>query len=198
MSAQPIANDRLYTTSEYFEILRDSLHKIEFVDGRLRMMAGGTEAHTDIVDNTFVALRNAESGCKVRSSETAVTIQNLNRYYFPDMTAVCEEKTSSEPGKGIFRITNPALIVEVLSESTAGYDRGEKFSAYRQLDSFREYLLIDSRKMYVETFYREEHDLWRIGNYYEADQEVPLRTLGISLPPHRIYEGVEFSEQTPQ
>ena len=185
--------DQRYTKQEYFELLRSSQHKYEYLDGRVRMMAGGTAAHNDIVDNTFVALRTSGTSCKVRSSETAVAIDSLNRYFFPDMSAVCAEKTEDEGGTGIYRITNPALLVEVISESSDPYDRTEKFSAYRRLPSFREYLLIDSRRHLIETYYREERDLWRIGNYFDLDQEIELSTLGISVPMAVFYEGAAFS-----
>jgi Uma2 family endonuclease len=183
-----------YTKEEYLELLRDSLHKYEYLDGVVRMMAGGTAAHADIVDNTFVALRTAAHGCRVKSSETAVSIASLNRYFFPDASAVCDLPPQYEDGGGIARLTNPALIVEVLSDSTADYDRTEKFSAYRRLDSFREYVLIDSRRHYVETFYREQQDLWHIGNYHRMEQMVPFRTLGVEVELSKLYEGVEFPE----
>ena len=186
--------DRYYTKEEYFELLRDSLHKYEYLDGRIRMMAGGTEAHSDMVDNAFFALRARSKKCKVRSSETAVAVNELNRYYFPDVSAVCDERTEKEAESGIFRITNPALLVEVISDSSDPGDRTEKFSAYRRLASFREYLLIDSRRYSAETFYREQPDLWRIGNYFELDQEVELRMLGISVPLSVFYEGVALEE----
>jgi Uma2 family endonuclease len=185
--------DRTYTREEYFELLRSSQYKFEYLGGRVRMMAGGTEAHSEIVDNTFYVLRARSVNCKVRSSETAVAEQELNRYFFPDVSAVCAERTERESETGIFRITNPALLVEVLSDSSDPYDRTEKFSAYRRLTSFREYLLIDSRRHYAETYYREQPELWRIGNYFELQQEVELRTLGIRIPLQDFYGGWTFS-----
>ncbi len=97
--------------------------------------------------------------------------------------------------KGIARITNPCLIVEVISNSSVEIDRVEKFHAYRQLDSFKEYLLIDSRRLLIETFYREASDLWHIRSYFREEQEVEIRTLGISIPVSTFYEGVRFEEE---
>ena len=184
--------DRHYTKEEYFELLCTSLHKYEYLDGRVRMIAGGTEAHTDIMDNTFFALRARSKKYKVRSSETAVAVGELNRYYFPDVSAVCDERTEKKSETGIFRITNPALLMEVVSDSSYPGDRTEKFSAYRRLASFREYLLIDSRQYSAETFYREQPDLWRIGDYFESEQEVELRTFGINVALKEFYAGVEL------
>lgn len=86
-------------------------------------------------------------------------------------------------------------MVEVLSTSSESYDRTEKFSAYRRLDSFREYLLIDSRRYYAETFYREQPELWRIGNYFDLAQEVELRMLGVRIPLRDLYADVNFPEE---
>ena len=187
---------RYYTKEDYFALLRNSQHKYEYLDGRVKMMAGGTVAHADIVDRTFLALSNAKHDCRVKSSETAVSVAVVNKFFFPDMSAVCEERNEYEQS-GIARLTNPALLVEVLSESTADYDRTTKFSAYRQLPSFREYLLIDSRRYNVETYYREQSDLWRIANYQELDQEVRINTLNISLPLSIFYEGVVLDPEPP-
>lgn len=182
--------NRRYTKEEYFALLEKSLHKLEYLDGEIRMMSGGKVAHNDIIDNTFTALRNQQGSCKVKGSENAVAIPKLNRYFFPDMTVTCQKPTYEEGG--IARLTNPELIIEVLSESTADYDRSDKFTAYRQLNSFKEYILIDSRKMRVDTFYRESHDLWHIRSYYENDQAVEVKTLGIEVPMSVVYEGIAF------
>jgi len=87
------------------------------------------------------------------------------------------------------------LIVEVLSESTAEYDRSDKFTAYRQLESFKEYILIDSRRMRVDTFYRETNQYWHIGSYFEPDHEVHVRTLDVTLPLTAIYADVVFPDK---
>lgn len=120
----------------------------------------------------------------------AISIEKVNRYFFPDVSAVCNEEIKLDESKGIARMTNPCLIIEVLSETTADYDRGEKFRTYRQLDSFKEYLLIDSRKLSIDYFYRETNELWRIRSFYKADQEIEIRTLGVTLPVTAFYEGV--------
>jgi Uma2 family endonuclease len=181
--------DQQYTKEEYFELLRTSTHKYEYVNGRVRMMAGGTAAHNDIVGNVYFALRSASSTCQIKNSETAIAV--ANRYHFPDASAVCEEEAKYERG-GIARLINPALLVEVISDSSDPYDRTEKFSAYRRLPSFREYLLIDSRRHLVETYYQKKRDLWRIENSFDMEQEIELSTLGVSIPMAAFYEGVTF------
>ncbi len=182
---------RAYSKEEYFALLEKSLHKLEFIDGEVRMMSGGSIAHNRIIGNVFGTLWSQKGSCEVNNSENAVAIDHLNTYFSPDLTANCH-KTEFQEG-GIAKITNPALIVEVLSESTAEYDRTDKFTAYRQLESFQEYILIDSRRMRVDTFYRETHQFWHIGSYFNPDHEVEVRTLGLKLPMTTIYGGVEFT-----
>lgn len=186
--------NRRYTPEEYFEQLKKSEHKLEYVSGEIRMMAGGTMNHSTIVENAFFQLRSSKGDCTVKSSEMAVSIRSLNRYYFPDVSAVCEEDIELEETKGIARMINPCLIVEVLSESTGETDRAEKFNAYRQLDSFKEYILIDSRKLLVDTYYRESNELWHIRSYFKEDQLVDIRTLGVQIPVGDFYEGVVFED----
>lgn len=156
------------------------------------MMAGGSNEHAQIVENAFFQLRSNQGSCRVRSSELAVSVANLNRYFFPDVSAVCNENENLEQHNGIACLTNPALIVEVLSESTTDYDRSDKFHSYRQLPSFREYVLINSQKLSVETFYQETEDLWHIRSYFKRGQRVEFRTLGVSILIDDLYDGVEL------
>ena len=186
----------LITKEAYFKQLERSEHKLEFVDGVIRMMAGGTRNHATIVDNTVFALRSHQGSCSTKSGETAVSVSSLNRYYFPDASVVCEEE-QYESETGIALLTNPCLVVEVLSRSTGKMDCTEKFNAYRQIPSFREYLLIDSETLSVQTFYREANDLWQIRSYWEPGQQVYIRTLDLTLPIEQLYAGVTFPEPDP-
>ena len=192
MEAEKVITDRHYTKEEYFDLLRDSLHKYEYLDGRVKMMAGGSTAHGDIVGNIYYEMRRGNHDCKVNNSEIAVSVAKANKYYFPDASAVCAPP-QYEPG-GLAKLTNPSLIVEVLSDKTVEYDRSGKFIDYRKLDSFREYILIDSRKYSIESYYRESNDLWRIGNYYKLEHLLPVYTLGIEIALADIYSGVPLEE----
>lgn len=183
-----------YSEQEYFDLLAKSDRKIEYLDGTLRMMAGGTIAHNDIIDNTFGALWSQRGKCKVKNSENAVAISQSNSYLFPDLTVTCQ-KPEYLAGPGIAKLINPQLIIEVLSKNTAEYDRTDKFTAYRKLDSFKEYILIDSLRMRIDTYYRETNQYWHIGSYYEPGHEVDIRTLGIKLPIEVFYEDVIFDNE---
>ncbi len=188
-----LRQDRSYTEQEYFNLLVNSDGKYEFEDGIVTMMAGGKKAHNKIVRNTFFAANAQKKQCELFLSDTAIYIPQLNRYYFPDFSAVCEKEDTTDKG-GIERLLNPALLVEVLSKSTSQMDRGKKFEAYKTLPSFREYVMIDSREMLVTTYYKAEKGLWRIGSYFNLDQNVEFTTLGIRIPMSVIYDGVEFED----
>lgn len=140
---------------EYFKMLVASEHKIEYDNGKIMMMAGGSQNHTTIVDNTFFNLRANQSNCRAWSSETAVSIESLGKYYFPDAMIVCGDDSKFNENASIARLLNPRLVVEVVSETSSDRDRVEKFRAYCQLESFKEYLLIDSRSYLIDVFYRE-------------------------------------------
>lgn len=184
--------DRKYNQEEYLSILKDSLHKLEFHNGDITMMAGATRSHNEITSNLFVALRNGKSGCYIQGSDTAISVKKTGSYFFPDILATCKDPEFEDGG--IARLLNPELIVEVLSLSTERRDRSIKWDAYMSLDSLKEYVLIDSKSMSVQTYYRQEKGSWSIGSFYLPEQEVEFKTLGISVPISVIYEGIEFPE----
>jgi len=185
--------DREYSLAEYLELLANSDVKLEYADGKITMMSGSTRAHSDIADNTFVALRTGNTSCYIKSSDMAVSIQATGAHYFPDISATCEEP-EFESG-GIARLKNPSSLIEVLSLSTERKDRGEKFDAYKTLPSFKEYILIDSKSLQVHAYYRKDKGDWQIGNYYRLDQHVEINSLGISIPMSVIYHGVDLGEE---
>jgi Uma2 family endonuclease len=184
---------RKYSTDEYFQLLKGSREKLELINGVIRMMSGATRNHNDIAANTFVALRTAGSGCYITASDTAVGVAETGSYFFPDISATCEEPTFED--RGIAVLNNPNLIIEVLSLSTERKDKGVKFEAYTKLKSLKEYILIDSKALQVHAYYRLEQGSWEIGNYFNREQHVEVKTLGVSVPMATIYEGVEFEDE---
>lgn len=192
MSAQEL-RERKFTEHEYLELMLTSDKKYEFNDGVVTMMAGGKRAHNLTKRNFYDALVTRRGLCKLYDSDVAVYVEKSKRYFFPDISGLCgPEDYTDEPG--IERVLNPQLIIEVLSKGTASYDLGEKFNAYKQLASFREYIVVDSRSHLVSTYYREEKGLWRIGSFYRLDQEVEIITYGTKVLMSVIYEGVEVEE----
>jgi Uma2 family endonuclease len=127
----------------------------------------------------------------VKGSDQAVFIRSSNTYYFPDLTIVCGKEPTYTPSK-ISQLTNPTLIVEVLSESTEIIDRSEKFHAYFSIPGFMEYVLVDSRRTRIDTYYREAPDAWSMRSYNRPDDRVEFRSMGLTLPLLLIYQEVSL------
>ena len=129
----------------------------EFVAGEIFAMAGATEEHATIAGNLFALLRAQVRGgpCRVYIADMKLRVEAADAFFYPDVFVTCDGRDASEP----LAKRHPSLICEVLSESTEAYDRGDKFAAYRTLDSLTEYLLMDSRRRAGEVF-RRQPDGW--------------------------------------
>lgn len=128
--------------------------------------------------------------CEPLDNDMAIKIQAYNSYVLPDLSFLCKEPEFEDEGKR--RLLNPSLLIEVMSETSEAYDRGEKFQKYRSLDSFREYVLIDSRRYSVECWYKEDEKIWRIDAGFSLSDSVFLHTLEVDLPLTEIYRRVQF------
>ncbi|MEZ4776282.1 MAG: Uma2 family endonuclease [Bacteroidia bacterium] len=182
------------TLETYIEIEASLKERYEYYDGHILAMAGGTPEYGQLQVNTGTALNNALRAagkpCRTFSSDVKVAIQSARRRFYPDLSVVCGPVERDH--KETQAITNPVLVVEILSEGTESLDRGEKFWAYRQLPSLREYVLVSQHKVLIEVFSRTEDDTWRIQTLSESDQTVELPSLGIKLSVADIYFGMEF------
>ena len=183
-----------FSLDTYIQMEKESDVKYEYYDGLILAMAGGDPNHGLIAGNINtelnIALRAQGKKCKAYNSDVKIAINLANRRCYPDVSVVCgpSERDTKEPKA----ITNPILVVEVLSESTESKDRGEKFQAYRQLPSLREYMLVSQVKVQVEVFSLTEDGTWRIQAIQGLEQEVELPALGIKLKLEDIYYEVEW------
>lgn len=183
-----------YTVKEYFDLLDNSELPYEFHDGEIRMMAGGTSSHSKVKGDVYAFLTFATRGgkCQPFDSDMAVSIPKWNSYVLPDISVVCGEDEYGDESER--RLLNPSLLIEVISETSGDYDRGEKFQKYRSLESFKEYMLIDSRRYSVECWYKEDEKLWRMDSAFTRDGSVYLHTLKAELPMEEIYRRVRFDD----
>jgi Uma2 family endonuclease len=166
--------------------------RTEFLDGEVFAMAGGSEAHNLIAGNVYGELRTAFKGrpCYVYSSDMKVRIESANLGTYPDVIAVCGERLFWDGRRDL--ITNPTLIVEVLSDSTESYDRGDKFAYYRSLPSLRAYLLLSQRRVGAELFLRQPGGDWLLSAYSDLNADIPLTVLDTVLPLAEVYDKVEL------
>jgi len=181
---------KYYTKEEYLARLMASPVKLEYHNGSIiEAMAGGTINHSKIKTDTLVFLGGKAEKCQGFDSDMPVEIAAFNRYLYPDMSFVCDEVRTDESE---LLFLNPSLIIEVLSPNTKSIDQGDKFSWYRSIPSFKEYVLIQSDFIGIESWYKEEENLWRIQSANKTEQSIHLHTLNIDLPVSEVYKRITF------
>ncbi len=192
MAANP---ERRYTLEEYLELDRTSEERFEFWDGEVFCMSGGSEWRYEIEGNIFAFLKSRlrERGCRVFTGNVRVKVPSAPPYRYADVSAVCGEARFEEIG-GVDALTNPQLIVEVLSPSTEAYDRGEKFTHYKSIPTLREYLLVAQHRPHVTRLSKGDDGRWIHTEEYELTATLTLDSLGCDLPLGEIYQGVNFDQ----
>jgi Uma2 family endonuclease len=179
----------LLTVEEYLAIDRLAELKSEYHDGVLYPICNVTVNHGRIVVNLVrrVAERLEGGPCFAAASPVRVRI-NPRKYVYPDLVVVCGEGAATDEVEDT--LTNPKVIVEVLSPSTKDYDYGSKFELYRELLSFEEYLLVSQETWRVEVFRRMPDAHWLLSTYDGTAAAFPIESLGFSIPLAEIYSGI--------
>lgn len=188
--AQPQAK---YTAAEYLAKEREATEKHELLDGQVFAMAGASRRHNLIVLNLGSELRNALRGrpCETYPSDMRVNVSATGLYTYPDISVVCGEP-EFEDGS-VDTLLNPTVLVEVLSPSTADYDRGAKFEHYRALPSIREFLLVDQHRAHVMHYRRQDDGTWLLAETRDLGDTIQLPSLDVELKMAEIYARVDFS-----
>ena len=189
--------ERCYTVEDYFAIEESSAVKHEYFGGEIFAMAGASLRHNRIAGNVYAALRTRlqNSSCEVFSSDLRLRTPG-GLYTYPDVMVICGGVQLSAADR-LDTVVNPAVIIEVLSESTKKYGRGEKFTLYGELPSLRDYVLIEQGEMLVEHHSvpgteNQGRDEWVKQQYTSIHESVELATLSITLPLSEIYARVDF------
>ena len=184
MSTQP---EHRYTAEDYLVFDRASETKNEFLDGVIYAMGGATARHVQIVGNVARELGNQlrDKPCVVYSTDLRVQVSQGGLYAYPDVVVVCGDPTFID--SKLDTLTNPLLIVEVLSDSTKNYDRGEKFERYRSIGSFREYILIAQEKVHIEQYVRQDDSSWVLRETNSLGDIIRLDAIACQLPVAEIY-----------
>lgn len=176
-----------HTYDEYLAALEISGVKLEYCEGEIYAMAGGTPAHADLAASMNRLLGNALSGrCRVSSSDLKVRIEATDLSTHPDVTVVCGERHVAAIDRNA--VINPTLLVEVTSNSTEDYDRGEKFNHYRQCSSLRAVLFVSHRRPQVTL-------MVRTGTHWEQQERRAGEWVELGAPALRfsvddLYEGI--------
>lgn len=182
-----------YSMEEYFALEQASDARFEYWEGQIVCMSGGSEAHNQVSDNVFFRLRQRLEGgrCRALSANTPVKTPTLPPYRYPDVTVACGELQYARI-QGVDALTNPVLIVEVLSPSTASHDFNEKFAAYQAIPTFAAYLLIDPNVPHVTLYTRQPDGKWAREDVTELSAVLMLDSIGCQLPLSEIYEAVKL------
>jgi Uma2 family endonuclease len=167
--------------------------KHEYHDGEIIEMTGGSINHNSILINLIVLLKLALRGTNYRlqSSDLRLWIPQYNRGLYPDLMLIAGEPLFSDNRND--EILNPCLIIEVLSPSTSGYDRGDKFRYYRSIPQLNQYLLVSQGEILIESYSKTSENSWLLQEYTPARGIISLDSLGISLNLADIYEGIDFN-----
>lgn len=175
----------LWTVAQYLSLERYSAVKHEYHAGYVYAMAGGSQAHSQIAGNIYALLRAGVRGSGWRALNPDIKIrQSREDYVYADAVVTCDPRDDA-PGRDW--IAYPTLVVEVLSKSTARHDRGDKFAGYKNIPTFREYVLVEYRQRAVMVWRRDEAETWT-ATAYGPDDDVPLESLALTLPMDAIYE----------
>lgn len=195
----------IYTVEEYLKIDRQSDERYEFVDGQIRLMAGESGSHGDISTNLVRELSVQLKGkdCRVRSKDTKIKSGSFSQknnqrtkgmFSYPDLVVICGEPEYHDKHKDI--ILNPKVIIEVLSDSTAEFDRTNKFTRYRMFNpTLSDYVLVSQDKPLVEHFVRQPDDSWKVFIYFGLKETAKIESIKSALKLSEIYDRIEFSKE---
>ncbi|MEM7713954.1 MAG: Uma2 family endonuclease [Cyanobacteria bacterium P01_A01_bin.68] len=186
---------KIYTPEEYLEFEVNSEERHEFINGEVTCVAGGTPNHNQIALNLGGTL-NFElkrQPYRVYVTDQRLWIPEKRIYTYPDVMVIQGELQLQEGRKDT--IINPLIIIEVLSKSTRSYDKDEKFSAYRTIPTFQEYILIDQYKIQVEQYFKTGKNSWSFSEYYDVNETLSLNSINFEITLEDIYDKVEFENK---
>jgi Uma2 family endonuclease len=183
---------RYYSPEEYLELEVNSELRHEYIDGLIIPMTGGTPNHNKIAGNLYVAIHFAlkRQPYEVYYTDQRLWIPHRRIHTYPDVMVVQTPLVFAEGRNDT--ITNPVMIAEVLSKSTKGYDRDEKFAAYRTIPNFQEYILIDQYKIHVEQYIKTDNKKWMFLEYEDNHDTLNLASIPCQISLADIYDKIDF------
>lgn len=182
---------RYFSPTEYLELEEVAAFRNEYHDGEIAPMTGGTAEHNQIAINIVTYLRSLLKGKDYRLyvNDMRLWIPRYREYTYPDVMLI--------DGKPVFEgdnrttVVNPSVIIEVLSNSTKNYDKGEKFDYYRSIPEFKEYILVEQYQPYVAQ-YKKTNEGWLLTEYESLDSVLTMYAIALQIPLSEIYDLVDF------
>ncbi|MGI2908656.1 Uma2 family endonuclease [Tolypothrix sp. VBCCA 56010] len=188
-----VTKKQYYSPEEYLALEEAADYKSEYIDGEIIPMAGGSTNHNQIALNFSTELNFAfkKLDYRVFMGDVRLWIPSRRIYTYPDVMIIAGEPEYFNDRTDM--ITNPRVIIEVLSDSTQGYDKKGKFEFYRTIPSFEEYLLIDQTKIYVEQFSKTANKRWSFREYDVEDEAIALASVQFEISLGDVYNKVKFA-----
>ena len=189
---EPAPKYNYISAEEYLAEEREAFEKHEYYQGEIFAMSGASLKHNKIFSNVFgeLAGKLKGKGCQPFGSDLRIHISKNTLYTYPDISIICGEPNLTDDK--FDTATNPSVIMELLSKSTSNYDKGDKFTLYRDIDSLQEYILIDTEKIYVEKHIRNSDKSWPLTDYTSIEDSFSIQTIQLTLSLKDIYSGITF------
>ena len=183
---------KFISQEEYLATERLATQKHEYFQGEIFAMSGALIAHIDILMNTSTEIKNQLKGkkCRPYGNDLRIHIPKNSLYTYPDLTVICGDPDLLD--NKFDTAKNPTVIFEILSKSTRDYDKGGKFTLYRDIETLKEYILIDSENLIVEKFTRNADNTWLLTEYRTIESNFEIPSIGVKLLLSDIYEDVKF------
>jgi Uma2 family endonuclease len=193
MTGLAIRIPTMYSEEEYLRLENDAFEKSEFFQGQIIKMSGAAPDHNRVKENVSIEVGivlKKNKSCRSSSSDQRIHIPANSLYTYPDIIIVCEANKFSTLDR--ITIINPSVIIEILSPSTAEYDRGHKFKLYRDIETLQEYVTIDSRKTEAQVYRRMPDDQWILADdAFSLTDSITIQTIGATLLMAELYDGAE-------
>jgi Uma2 family endonuclease len=191
------ASKPYYTEAEYLARERRAIYKSEYYRGEIFAMAGATREHNLVAVNVASILREQlrATNCETYPSDMRVRLPS-GLYTYPDVSVACGEPKFLDDV--VDTLLNPILIVEVLSESTEAYDRGDKSKQYRRLESLAHYVLVDSERAHIEVYTRQPNQQWMLSEAEGRDAAIDLPAINCRLTFSEVYSKVPLTKPPDQ
>ena len=186
--------EEFYTAEDYLAFEREAVEKHEYINGKIRAMAGASDVHNVIAGNLFgelfVQLKNTK--CRAFASDMRVLAATSKKsdYFYPDVVVTCGKRKFDDQKKDV--LLNPTVVIEVLSKSTKLKDRNEKFESYTALESLTDYVLVEQETMRIEHYVRIDEENWKVRLLSKNSDELVFDSIGCRVALADIYNEVRF------
>lgn len=185
-------DQKYYTPEEYLALEEAADYRSEYYQGEILARSSSSVNHNRIAGNLMIALERAfeNKPCEAFITDMRLLVKKNGLYTYPDVMAVCGQLEFAEGRDDT--LTNPVVIVEVLSKSTQDYDRGGKFTLYRAIETFQDYVLIDQHSVHVEYFHKLDDGRWILQEFTSSDDVLTITSIDFEISLQQIYQKVTW------